>query len=241
MIRSRINYWLGRAAYRLGYGVLRADRIPQGNLNLLETAFAMLRLLRKDQIRIVQVGAYDGLEQDPLVHVLSDGRVEAILVEPQAEPYRILVRTFAENPRIRIENVAVSDRSGKGLLHVPTAAGVSPFASLRPTYRFRLSSHQQVPVQLMTVSDLLAKHGWTNIDMLQIDAEGYDLAILKMVFDTGLLPAIVNLESYHLQREERAELRRLFAYHGYNFLDWGFDTLAIRRPLIEMMFASYDV
>jgi FkbM family methyltransferase len=238
VVRSTVNYRLGRAANWLGYGILRSDRIPQGNLNLLEAGFAMLLLAAHRQIRIIQVGAFDGMYSDPLIRVLRDRRVEAILVEPQPEPFHILERTFAHDPRVRLENAAISDRSGQGLLYVPTSVGPSPLASLIPSHRFRFggSEHREIPIQMITIQDLLTKHGWTTIDMLQVDAEGYDLTILQMVFAMGLEPAIVNLESHHLPREERDKLRQLFADRDYNFLDWGIDTLAVRRPLIDLIF-----
>lgn len=238
-LRSAVNYKIGNFIHRLGYRVVRSDRVPAGNLNLLESAFAVLILTGQKHISVIQVGAFDGLERDPLRRILQNKAVQAILIEPQPEPFRTLKKLYLNNPRIQLENAALADMSGTGTLYVPTKHGASPRASLIAEHRFRFSGsrHHEIPVRLMTLQDLMNKYGWSSFDLLQVDTEGYDLRILQMVFKARVRPRLINLESFHLSREERAELRETLTERGYHFIDWGFDTLAIEGSLLDGLFA----
>ena len=71
--------------------------------------------------------------------------------------------------------------------------------------------------------------------MVQVDAEGSDLAIVQMFFNAALEPPVINLESHHLSREERSELRQMLIKRGYQYVDWGLDTLAVRQSLFDWL------
>ena len=51
---------------------------------------------------------------------------------------------------------------------------------------------------------LLAKHGVSRVDLLQIDTEGYDFEIIRMFDHAGVRPAVVRFEHLYLSGKERS-------------------------------------
>ncbi len=80
----------------------------------------------------------------------------------------------------------------------------------------------------MTLQQLLDRHQIEHLDLLQIDAEGYDFEILQTLDFSKTKPTFINYERVLLQENEPA-CRRLLSDQGYMLMDWGEkDTLAIR-------------
>lgn len=88
--------------------------------------------------------------------------------------------------------------------------------------------HQVIePVTCITFDMLLARHGLTRVDLLQIDAEGYDYEILRTIDFARVRPAVINYERVLLQHDEPA-CRAMLTAAGYVLTDWGQDTLCTR-------------
>jgi hypothetical protein len=83
-------------------------------------------------------------------------------------------------------------------------------------------------VRCTTVAALLERHGVRHLDLLQIDAEGYDHEILRTIDFDALRPRFINYERVLLGADEPA-CRALLTAAGYRLVDWGQDTLAIAR------------
>lgn len=84
-------------------------------------------------------------------------------------------------------------------------------------------------VQCTTLHQLLDRHDVTQLDLLQIDTEGYDSEILRTLDFTRIRPRFVNYERVLLQGDEPA-CRALLKAAGYILRDWGQDTLCIAVP-----------
>ena len=82
-------------------------------------------------------------------------------------------------------------------------------------------------MKTMTFQSLLDKYRLTHIDLLQIDTEGYDYEILKMVSCTEIHPYIINFEFIHLTPSDHNQSLSLLAKNGYKFIHSKKDTLAI--------------
>jgi hypothetical protein len=85
-----------------------------------------------------------------------------------------------------------------------------------------------VEVPVITVQQLLEKHGNPHVIALQIDTEGHNYTVIKSAVAAGCLPRIINYESKHLEMEDQIQCRDLLTLHGYSFLTNFADTLAYR-------------
>jgi FkbM family methyltransferase len=203
---------------------------------MVEVAYLLLKR-SSGPLRIVQIGAFDGIHNDPLHRILSDDLDAcAIIVEPQSAPFATLKTRFSTHPSVHLENVAIVDRDGPTKMWMAQGNEYSSKASLRPDVALKYGSKRlrSIQVEGITIRQLLKRHHWESVDLLQIDAEGCDLEILEQFFEIGVQPLAVNLERWHLDTDSESHLRRLMTSHGYHFLDWNRDRLALKKELLRI-------
>jgi Methyltransferase FkbM domain len=89
-----------------------------------------------------------------------------------------------------------------------------------------------IEVPTLTLPDLLKKYHWDAIDLLQVDAEGLDYEILKMVDFKQVRPAIVHFEYFHLSNADREAAARMLVDNGYRLYFYHMNVLAYRGELL---------
>jgi FkbM family methyltransferase len=207
----------------------------------------------------VQIGAFVGNSfNDPLFHFIrqigSDPnfQIKIVLVEPVKKYFELLKKSYADVPGVLFENVAIAESSGmRDFYHL----GVDPADYGFPDWLAQLGSlkaerieaiwnkyeknreyqefcraHQVVSrAECITLRELMEKHSIAEIDLLQIDAEGYDYEILKTIdFQSSRGPRFIRYERVLLFEQER-ECRAMLRSAGYQLRDCGQDTLAMRK------------
>lgn len=235
-----INYHIGNLVRRRGYAVVREHRQPLCTLNVLLVAIRLLQS-RRQSLSIVQIGAFDGDSNDPLKEIIKEPCSKVVLVEPQSGPCRMLVSRYAHHPWVHIENSAVGSEDGTVAMFIPKGDDASQLASIDERHMKNMGSGEtrSITVNSISVATLLRKYSLETVDVLQIDAEGYDFRILSQFLDAGIEPAVINFESFHLSRDERHGSRSVLTERGYGFLDYGavgsnMDTLAVKHELLSM-------
>lgn len=189
---------------------------------------------------ILQIGAMDGRSRDPVHRFLMRYDWPALLVEPVADYFARLCETYADRPGVRLANVAVAGHNGTiDLYRVDPAAiesGVVPgwargASSLYPD-RTALHWDQIRPhvgrerVDCLTLERLIERYAVPRIDVLQIDAEGHDYAILNQLDFSRYRPAIINLEIVNLPAAEQEACKALLLREGYQYEKTGYDLVA---------------
>jgi FkbM family methyltransferase len=188
----------------------------------------------------VEAGANDGVKREHVREVVAASRWRGIVAEPVPHVFERLQRAYAGVPRVVAANVAVADADGRRPFHHLTPAvegeplppwydGVGSFSRETllahapgiPGMEARLVTTE---VETVTLPTLLARHGAPVPDLLVIDAEGHDAAILRSLDLAALHPRLVVYQHYHLHGDERAAVRALMESAGYATLEEGFDT-----------------
>src|SRR6266480_2873395 len=232
-----LRYQLGQLFRKCGYRVARDYRWPEVHGNLLVLGFALLRARRNGTIHVLQIGAFDGHACDPLLEVLQNENVSAILVEPQKIPYERLVAHYSNNPRVCLINAAVAKHDGVVKLYV-TDSAASPKASLIGQHHRRFGSDakevREIEVPSISVSSLVKRFRSERLHLLQVDAEGMDYQILKWFFDKGVEADVLNFESLHLSKAERLASRQLLNARGYWWIESNQDTFALKESLAKI-------
>lgn len=85
-------------------------------------------------------------------------------------------------------------------------------------------------MQCVSFDTLLRQANGRDVDILQIDAEGYDFTILKMINFSQLRPSIICFEHSHGSKAQQEETARLLVEQGYRLTRGNSDTIAY-RPL----------
>ena len=73
----------------------------------------------------------------------------------------------------------------------------------------------EVPVQCLTIPELLAKHDVARVDMVNIDAEGFDYQVLDMFDLEHDPPALICIETAEMDSDDERATTVLLDRHGY--------------------------
>jgi FkbM family methyltransferase len=135
----------------------------------------LFRHLLQFKRRVFDVGAHVGYYTLMAASLLKEnGSVHAF--EPSPDVYPHLLRNSQLNGfgHVRLNQVALSDIDGEGLLYIP-ASGEKTNASLLPDY---VPSRRQVRVPLMRFDTYCATHAIPQVDLIKLDVEGAELQVL---------------------------------------------------------------
>lgn len=193
------------------------------------------------QIRVIQVGANDGITHDPIHKFIKRDGWKGILIEPQAEVFRNkLFPLYRRNPEIFLENVAV-DREN-GLMNIYKiafsnerwATGLSSFQKETIESKIEngeidaVANHNGVTppknhsdylkvekVETKSPQFLMEKYNLQEYDVLQVDAEGFDFEIVKMFDIRNYPPKVIVYEEKHLNSSQVEEVKKYLNERGY--------------------------
>ena len=192
-----------------------------GFLDILSKHF-----LSRNDFFFVQIGANDGKSFDDLYEFVTCNNVHGIVVEPVEDYFRDLVANYRDFPSITPVNAALHPTLKKATIYRvhPDLESDLPdwtrgIASFDPEHhkKSRTKSEAMVKekVRCITWKELISSYQINKIDLLQIDTEGFDLEILKMVEWKTTKPGIVKFEHESLTMEDREAANALLRDQGY--------------------------
>ena len=192
----------------------------------------------------VQIGANDGIQNDPIrKHVRKDGW-KGLLVEPVPHVFSQLVRNYRSYSGLQFANVAVSDKSGTApmltAVELPGTAK-NPMNQISSFRRDVIEKHSWMvgdveqavvatEVDTLTLHDLFDRHGILKYDGLFVDTEGHDKVVLDQVDLVESAPPFILYEHAHLTKVEQADINDRLTGHGYDVTRLRLDTFAAILP-----------
>lgn len=205
-----------------------------------------------EPFNFLQIGGNDGFVKDPIFKFVKKYPWQGIIVEPQVEVFeKSLRKTYRFASNVRLENLAIADKTEtKKLWKIAVsnsrwATGLATFDKAILVYQIernyvsdRLKREgKPIPekvddyltyeeVQCTTIEDLLVKHDFQKLDLLQIDTEGYDFEIIKTINFDKIKPKMISFESEHLSEEDFKACETLLQSNGYATKTVDRDTLA---------------
>jgi FkbM family methyltransferase len=232
-----------RAFGSLGYNISRSYRHftldPDFHLKVSLDLLINARLAHTSTFTYLQIGANDGVRDDPLAHWRSDDRFRGILVEPQPEPCEYL-RCRVANDRTTIIQAAVAAETGTRTLWRmnPSHAGMGAtvYASFDHRYLKSVARKRGLApsciegIEVPTIDcDTIREHLKRQVlDLLLVDTEGFDFEILKLYNLQLNRPVIVCYENVHLTTSGRNAAVDLLKEYGYKCAIHGNDVLAVQ-------------
>lgn len=196
--------------------------------NKLKIDFIKTRstLLAKEN-KIIVIGANDGLSFDNLFQSLDPKKVSGLVIEPSKKYFSFLNKNLKDFNKIKFLNLAVTNNDGyyplyqlnfKGLAKLPDwGKGLGSF-SKENLLKFEQITEEDIElevVQGMNFNNIVKRFSFYHIDYLQIDTEGFDAEIIKMInfnsFSTLLLKfEWVNLNSIEIKECKDKLMRQNF-------------------------------
>jgi FkbM family methyltransferase len=178
----------------------------------------------------VEIGAFDGVTADPIYDLVRQRGWHGVLVEPQLEAFELLKKNYRDQQGLQFFNVVIGDHDGEATLYtrdggMVQAASIEKQLMNKPGRRRHIVDARQVPCWTF---DTLLKEAAApqTIDLLQIDAEGFDYEIIRSIDFDRVKPAIIHYEHMVLSQPERNACLELLASHGYRFCLEDSDTTA---------------
>ena len=212
----------------------RVERIikPAQPIDVFELAVQKIALERGESFFFVQVGANDGIGNDPIRKFIERHHWRGLLVEPQPKVFERLKVNYSHENQLVLVNAAIARESGSSKLYTVSTDGIETGLA---SFDRRLLLNQlpvgteiaELTVPAMTLHDLLTAYAVKSIDLLQIDAEGYDYEVIKMLDFGAVRPSVIHYEHRHLSNDDRIACERLLNGHGYRLHVSGIDTTAI--------------
>lgn len=223
-----------------------------GQLPVFQLAVNLLMATGDPALRFIQVGANDGVYVDPLRRYVQRFGWRGILVEPQPDVFARLRENYRDQAQQLIfENLAIApDRQQVVLYRVPGhsaeagRASLNPLSvsSLRPDVVARQGgvtsrALERVVVPAVRLDELIERHGFDSIDLLQIDCEGYDAEVLRSIDLDRHRPRLIQFEHGHIPRPQLTALEHRLHSHGYRLLYGGrfADSLAMPEEVLAQL------
>ncbi len=221
----------------------------KGTESLLNT-FSLLH----PGLSFIQIGANDGFTHDPICKFIYRDRWKGILVEPQKAPYENGLKVlYDNNPNVFPVNAAISDKSSQKVLYVVAfsearwATGLASFNKENVLEHFEnghaaYCAHKEgidLPkdstdyirkqmVSCVTFSELMEKYSLSSVDLVQIDAEGFDFEVIKMIDFETINPLLISFESTNLSAEDKKDCFDFLSSKGYLLYTDNRDTIALK-------------
>jgi len=233
-IFTRHGYWISRKT-----SVLH-DRW-QEELHF-DAAFVIAHLLvQKSPLQFVQIGAFDGSANDVLAPFVRRGLLRGVMVEPEPGAFAKLQVARGDRPGLTLAPVAVAKETGTVQMYrvkrecwhlheaAPQLTSLDP-GNIRKWMRGCVPNPDDVmesfDVRALSFEDLLAEYGVTTLDVLQIDTEGFDAEIIRMIPFGRVRPTIINFEVLNLSRPDIESVYGLLMDRGYRLHENPMDCVA---------------
>jgi FkbM family methyltransferase len=219
-------------AYRLGGYVRRPVEVLVEDVVLQDGARTFL-----------QIGANDGYRSDPLNLAIFRHRLTGTFVEPQANYFGELQRTYRNFPGMVFLQCAVAENHGAMTMYTLDCSG-----GRLPGWAHGVGtlSREQIQkfgdqidnidgyirageVQCVTVADLLDRAAHRDPDIIVVDAEGFDHAILSQFDFAKLSTKLVIYETESMAEKDAADLAQRLEAGGFALFEAGQDTVAMKR------------
>lgn len=192
---------------------------------------------------IIQIGANDGISHDNIYNFIKEHNTKGILIEPVKDYYIKLCENYKNYPKIIKVNVALHPTEKEVKIYrvrqkfetiLPEWA--NGIASLNQKHHIKLGIPSEAIVEEIVLaksfSQLMADFDdISTIDLLQIDTEGFDFEILKMIDFNKYLPNFIKFEHCNLTTSDYRAAKKLLKQKGYFLFEIGNDTIAMKKKL----------
>ena len=185
-----------------------------------------------DTFTYFDVGAHVGTYTDMILERFEN--YQGYLFEPAVDTYQKCVANHGKNKNLTLENAALSDESGKIEYRIypgdPTRNGI---AGVGEEANFESEIHT---VTCLTGDSYCKKNKIGHINLLKIDAEGYDLHVIKG-FDEMLSNGKIDIIQFEYN-VKHSETKSMLGDYSKYLKEKGFHTGALRQEGVD--FQDYN-
>ena len=235
--RALLLQRFGLAVVRQSSAVLLQN--PRAQLTPTLEMIVAHYLQRKPNVYFLQIGAFDGVSWDAVYPLIRKYGLTGTLVEPQHDVFCRLKQNYAtfDQKSFTFINAAVSESDGsRQLFRIRPQEGRHEWLPGTASFDRALLLQEAGPqlegaievedVRCLGFDTLFSEYQLPHVDLLQIDAEGYDAEIIRLFDVPTRRPAIVRYEHKHLPQDIQEQTVAALIEQGYLLYLSAEDTLA---------------
>ena len=188
-------------------------------------------LIANSQMTFLQIGAFDGVGEDDLRELVTTHNLRGVMVEPQPAAFARLQQTYRNQRQVTLLQAAIAESEGTRDLYCHRSHASMAASFDRHHLRKHGISDRDIvaqPVPCHTVESALRVGGLANVDLIQIDAEGYDWPIIRSIDLTRIRPRMIRFEYRHMSDADADACLAHLSSHGYRFLLESNDIIAVQ-------------
>lgn len=208
-------------------------------------------------IKFVQIGSNDGVEEDPIRQFILRDRWQGVLVEPLPATFQKLLKNYDSyqyKQDLSFENVAISDASERKIFYFIDArkaniseSSANKFSSFDKAIPLKLkwehpdieNSICEIDIEAVNINTLLDKYNLKKgLNLLHIDTEGHDHVILKQIDFSITRPGIVLFENLHMKLRDYKVCVKALRRNNYILFEQNLDTIAIQYEYKDRIMVS---
>jgi FkbM family methyltransferase len=219
---------------------------------LTRKVFSSSRILERNfpkskNFNFVQVGANDGISFDSLYEIVVNRKSSGLVIEPIKEYFDLLVLNYKEFTNIIKINKAVHPTEKEFPIYKVKKEAYYKYpdwakgiASFNPSHHKALDIETSDIFEVLVSCDHLMNIISANvknkeIDYFQVDTEGFDYEVIKMIDLKIIKPKILKFESVSLSVEDINSVKNLLVKQGYYIFKDGNDVVAIDLKKIRLL------
>jgi FkbM family methyltransferase len=199
-----------------------------------------------ENFNFIQVGANDGISFDFLYSFVIKRKSKGVVIEPVFDYFKELQNNYKDFPEIIKVNKAVHPFEEEIVINkiAPDAIEKYPdwvkgIASIDSEHHLKTGIDSrdiiQEIVKASTLMDIVnTNYRFGKLDYFQIDTEGFDFEVIKMINFKTIKPTIIKYESVNLNSEDQVKLIVLLKKYGYYLFQEFGDTVGINLSKIKL-------
>ncbi len=214
------------------------DALKLGNLDFLE--FLIYTNYSPDFF-FIQIGANDGVTNDPIYNITNDLNLNGIVIEPIKEYYDILVKNYKKNKNIIPLNYAIYEENQNICIYKykninsknDWRRGVSSIIKDHYKKNALNNDNEEIieeTIEAITYEKLFEMYSVQKIDLLYINTSGYDYNLIKLFPFDRYQPKIIQFEhglpQNFMSKKEYLEVLDMLIEKGYLIISNKFDCIA---------------
>ncbi|GAB2482221.1 FkbM family methyltransferase [Algoriphagus taiwanensis] len=213
-------------------------------------------LAKNGDFTVIQIGANDGITNDPIHKFIKRDRWKGVLLEPQSGVFnQYLKDIYKKNKGLHLLCAGIGEKDGYlplykiGFSDMRWATGLASFSKEKVEELFENGIVEKncrkfgipIPkeaekriveekVEIISPKSLQERFHLNTIDLLQIDAEGFDLEVIRIFDIPTSQPKAIIFENVNHSKKELEECYQMLRGNGYRLREFGRDTLAMLHP-----------
>jgi FkbM family methyltransferase len=207
--------------------VLRPFRYRVVSISMAQLVLEALVRCKGSDVKFIQVGANDGVRFDGLFSIVTSMRWSGLVIEPLPSAFSRLAANYQDHKNVIPLNIALHPSADTAALYfVPNDRlfAYPDFVAGTPSFkrdhliRYGVNPDDisQTNVECMPLMRIVNSYHLADADYLQIDTEGFDAEIIKMIDFCTFKPTAIKFEWDNLSPREQEETVELLVKNDYH-------------------------